>query len=132
MDDFDPLNIEGIISVPLYDESGAARRQTVSVSAYLNRKPVLINSIAEDGGYDFAQVRRFDQEHHYETRSLLTVPLFAHDDRVIGIVQLVNAGAAAAAERILIPRKFALLKHCRRRWEWCLTTPCWSPKRKIC
>ena len=94
VDDFDPLNIEGIISVPLYDESGAARRQTVSVSAYLNRKPVLINSIAEDGGYDFAQVRRFDQEHHYETRSLLTVPLFAHDDRVIGIVQLVNAGAA--------------------------------------
>lgn len=39
---------------------------------------------------EYSHSKKFDQEYHYRTRSILSFPLTNHEDKVVGVIQLVN------------------------------------------
>jgi HD-GYP domain-containing protein (c-di-GMP phosphodiesterase class II) len=43
--------------------------------------------------WGFAHDRSFDDKHHYQTRSMLTVPMISAREQVIGVIQLINKRA---------------------------------------
>lgn len=65
-----------------------------SISGYvaLNRKAVNIEDVYQLPGHvPFTFNRSFDQMANYHTQSMLTVPLVTSDDRITGVLQLINA-----------------------------------------
>lgn len=65
----------------------------------MTRKPLIIaDAYALDGAVPYGFNRSFDETARYRTRSVLTVPLMASQNRLIGVMQIINsldeAGAA--------------------------------------
>ena len=63
------------------------------VCAYsaINKKTVNIESVYKDSGFDWQGPKKYDELTGYHTESILVVPLINHDDKVIGVLQLINA-----------------------------------------
>ncbi|MCQ2496041.1 MAG: GAF domain-containing protein [Lachnospiraceae bacterium] len=80
-------NGEPIASMPPVEMDGK------SVSSYvaLNKKPINIKDVYEDESFDWQGPKRYDSITGYRTRSMLVVPLINHDNKVIGVLQLLNA-----------------------------------------
>lgn len=79
---FDPLPLE---------VDGEPNASMVVTHCVLAGTTVNITDAYDAAGYDFSGTRAFDQRTGYRTRSLLTVPMRNHEDRVIGVLQLINA-----------------------------------------
>ncbi len=77
--------------IPLFDEAGNPVVRSVVAYAALTRKSVLIADAYTAEGFDFVGAKRFDEAHNYRSTSFLTVPMTAHDDQLIGVLQLINA-----------------------------------------
>lgn len=60
-------------------------------ASVIEGKPIRIEdayNIPEDAGYKFN--RNFDKITGYRTQSVLTIPMKDHEDRIIGVIQLIN------------------------------------------
>lgn len=79
---FDPLPLE---------MDGQPNSSMVVTHCVHTGMTVNIPDAYDAAGYDFSGTRAFDQRTGYRTRSLLTVPMRNHEDRVIGVLQLINA-----------------------------------------
>ena len=76
--------------IPLYGEDGAEDYSTVAVTAVLRRQAINITD-AYHSDYDFPGTYEFDAQTTYQTKSMLTIPLQDTDDKVLGVLQLLNA-----------------------------------------
>jgi len=85
-------------SLPLFDEDGKPNTRNVTVCSLLENRTVNIPDIYTDTDFDFSDMIRFDTTKNYRTTSLLNVPLQDHEDRTIGVLQLINARSANASE----------------------------------
>ena len=65
--------------------------ENVSAYAALDKTPVNIPDIYEDGIFNFSGPRAFDAKMDYRTLSLLTVPMEDEHGDVVGVLQLINA-----------------------------------------
>ena len=63
----------------------------VVTSCVLRRRTIRIEDAYNASTYDLDGTRAFDRHTGYRTRSLLTVPMTDHENRVIGVLQLINA-----------------------------------------
>ena len=90
--------------IPMYLPDGSPNLSTVSASAALSGKTINIADAYNASMYDFSGTRRFDALNGYQSRSFLTVPMKDHEERVIGVLQLINAEAAASREIIPFDR----------------------------
>jgi HD-GYP domain-containing protein (c-di-GMP phosphodiesterase class II) len=54
-------------------------------------------------GYDFEGTREFDHRTGYRSKSMLLVPMWNHEDEVIGVLQLLNAQDPLSGEVIDFP-----------------------------
>ncbi|MBR4542272.1 MAG: GAF domain-containing protein, partial [Lachnospiraceae bacterium] len=63
------------------------------VCAYSAIKKTTINvkNVYDDSQFDWQGPRKYDSISGYHTESMLVVPLINHDDKVIGVLQLINA-----------------------------------------
>jgi HD-GYP domain-containing protein (c-di-GMP phosphodiesterase class II) len=77
--------------LPLYRPDGSENRCTVAVYAALTGKTVNIADAYDEPGFDFSGTRAIDQTTGGRSKSFLTVPLKNHEDRVVGVLQLLNA-----------------------------------------
>jgi HD-GYP domain-containing protein (c-di-GMP phosphodiesterase class II) len=77
--------------IPLYLPDGSSNLSTVSASAALSGRTINIADAYDVSEFDFSGTRRFDELNGYQSRSFLTVPMKDHEDRVIGVLQLINA-----------------------------------------
>jgi len=78
--------------IPLYDqEAGRPQERFVSTWVALHNTPVLIDDVALETRFDLSGTRRFDEQTHYKTISLLTVPMASITGDVIGVLQFFNA-----------------------------------------
>lgn len=77
--------------MPLYEENGDKILSSVVSYSALTRQSVLVEDAYQAQGFDFQGARRFDQAHGYRSTSFLTVPMTAHDDHLLGVLQLINA-----------------------------------------
>jgi PAS domain S-box-containing protein len=76
--------------VPLYIE-GKPNYSNVSSYVVLMDKTVNIEDVYEIEGFDFTGPRNYDLETGYRSKSMLVVPMKNHENRIIGVLQLLNA-----------------------------------------
>jgi|GEM_PF-305871 len=76
--------------VPLYIE-GKPNYSNVSSYVVLKDKTVNIEDVYEVDGFDFTGPRNYDAETGYRSKSMLVVPMKNHENRIIGVLQLLNA-----------------------------------------
>lgn len=75
----------------LYAEDGTPNHNNVATYAALSGKTVNIEDAYEAKDFDFSGTRAFDRTNGYQSISFLTIPLKGAEDKVLGILQLINA-----------------------------------------
>lgn len=78
-------------ALPLFDEAGHPNLSAVATYAANQRCSINIPDIYQAQGFSFSGMRQFDQQQHYRSVSLLTVPMLDHQNELIGVLQLINA-----------------------------------------
>ncbi|MFV9507351.1 MAG: alpha/beta fold hydrolase [Oscillochloridaceae bacterium umkhey_bin13] len=82
----------------LYDETtDLPLLNYVVTHAALTGQPINIPDAYDVASYDFSGTREFDARTGYRTTSVLNIPLRDSSERVIGVLQLINARDAAGA-----------------------------------
>ena len=82
---------ESIYPVKLYNDDGTKNLNNVSAVCALTGRTINIKNAYNNDEYDFSGVKGFDEKHNYHSKSFLNVPLKNHKDKVIGVLQLLNA-----------------------------------------
>ncbi|MBF0630300.1 MAG: GAF domain-containing protein [Magnetococcales bacterium] len=77
--------------IPLRLEDGTANDHMVVVRAVLEGRAFNIPDAYHVEGFDFSGTRAFDERTGYRSQSFLTVPMKNHEDKIIGVLQLINA-----------------------------------------
>lgn len=77
--------------IPLFDGRGRANVANVASHAAVLKKSVNIVDAYDTMDFDFSGTRTFDQRNGYRSTSFLTIPLVNSTDRVIAVLQLLNA-----------------------------------------
>ncbi|MDD2900327.1 MAG: GAF domain-containing protein [Desulfuromonadaceae bacterium] len=77
--------------VRLNDDSGNPNHNNVASYAALTGKTVNIADAYTAQGFDFSGTKKFDGVTGYRSQSFLTVPMRDHEDKIIGVLQLINA-----------------------------------------
>lgn len=85
-------------SIPLFNDDAEPNNLNVVVYTALNNRTVNIPDIYDDNNFDFSYIFQFDRQNNYRTKSLLNVPIQDHEDRTIGVLQLINAHSANTGE----------------------------------
>lgn len=92
------------VSLPplhLYDPlSGAPNQNNVATYAVLSAGTVNIPDAYATQDFDFSGTQRFDAQTGYRSTSFLTIPLKNVQQRVIGVLQLINAQETASGKVI--------------------------------
>jgi len=78
-------------AIPIYTEDGKANSKNISAYAAVTGETVNIPDAYEADGFDFQGTKRYDQANKYRSKSFLTVPLQNHENKIIGVLQLINA-----------------------------------------
>lgn len=89
--------------VKLYKPDGNENRANVVSHAALTHKRINIADAYEADGFDFSGTKAFDARTKYRSKSFLAIPLENTDNKVIGVLQLINAKNADTGE--IIPFK---------------------------
>ena len=76
--------------IPIH-EDGVANASMVVVNCVLLERSILIDDIYNEDSYNFSGTRAFDEKTGYRTHSVLTVPIFDFEKKIIGVIQLINA-----------------------------------------
>jgi phosphoribosyl 1,2-cyclic phosphodiesterase len=76
--------------LPLYDKNGKPNRNMASVLCAMNSKTINIDDAYKAHKFDFSGTKEFDELMGYRSKSMLVIPLFDYEDRVIGVLQLIN------------------------------------------
>ena len=97
VEDFDPLRISGLVEVPLRDKDGNLASDTPTVACFADKEMIIVKDVASNYRFDFRNTRRFDEEHDYRTKSMIMLPLPAHDGRIVGVLQMINPGESCYA-----------------------------------
>ena len=67
------------------------RKEHVCACSVLYRRLIRIDNIYDNEQYDFTGAKQYDAMTGYHTQSMMVVPLEDDKERVIGVVQLINA-----------------------------------------
>jgi signal transduction histidine kinase len=86
-----PQGSFGSQEIPLYDATGIPNHQHLCTHVYHEKKLLHIEDAYTTKDYECKGIREFDRKNSYRTISILTVPIFANNQDVIGIMQLINA-----------------------------------------
>jgi HD-GYP domain-containing protein (c-di-GMP phosphodiesterase class II) len=77
--------------IPVYDEHGNPNQANIASYTAAFKKSVNIKDAYNTTDFDFSGTRIFDTRNNYRSTSFLTIPLVNSSDRVIGVLQLINA-----------------------------------------
>ncbi len=78
--------------VKLYNpETNEPNYNNVSAYAALTGETVNIKDSYKEKGFDFSGTKGWDKKYGYRSKSFLTVPMKNHENKIIGVLQLVNA-----------------------------------------
>ncbi len=72
-------------------ESDSENHTNVASHCALSRTSVNIEDVYDAEGFDFSGTKGFDAKNGYRTKSVLTIPMLNQEQRVIGVLQLLNA-----------------------------------------
>tara|TARA_B100000029_G_scaffold514204_1_gene616142 strand:- start:157 stop:1737 length:1581 start_codon:yes stop_codon:yes gene_type:complete len=80
-----------IYPVKIYNDDGEKNIHNVAAVCALEGRTINIDDAYADKKYDFSGTKGVDEKYSYHSKSFLTVPLKNHKDKVIGVLQLINA-----------------------------------------
>ncbi|HZW12012.1 MAG TPA: HD domain-containing phosphohydrolase [Noviherbaspirillum sp.] len=80
-----------IPDIPLVNAAGEPNLDAVAAYAANTGTSVNLKDVYKADTFNFSGMRRFDEQYHYHSQSLLTVPMRNHEGEVIGVLQLINA-----------------------------------------
>ncbi|WP_321492921.1 HD domain-containing phosphohydrolase [uncultured Desulfobacter sp.] len=78
-------------SVPLYFRNGSPNMINISSCAALTGKTFNIENIYNSKEFKFSGARAYDEKTGYRSQSMLVIPMFNHENTIIGVLQLLNA-----------------------------------------
>jgi len=78
-------------NVPLLTESGDQNMANIVSRATLLGETLIVDDAYATDEFDFSGTRLFDEMTGYHSTSFLTIPMKAHSEKVIGVLQLLNA-----------------------------------------
>ena len=82
---------DAIYPVKIYNDDGTENVHNVAAVCALEGKTINIDDAYTNQEYDFSGTKGFDERNNYRSKSFLTIPLKNHKDKVIGVLQLINA-----------------------------------------
>jgi response regulator RpfG family c-di-GMP phosphodiesterase len=77
--------------IPLFDARGKALTKHVASYCAVHKRVINIQDAYHASGFDFSGTVSFDKRNQYRSKSFLTIPMVNNADRVIGVLQLINA-----------------------------------------
>ena len=77
--------------VPLFDAAGLPNHKNVASYCATTKKSVNVADAYYEPGFDFSGTKAFDERTGYRSHSFLTIPMLNNEQRVIGVLQLINA-----------------------------------------
>jgi len=77
-------------NIPVYRE-GSLNASMVVVNCVLKEETITVDDVYKEESYNFSGTRVFDETTGYRTHSVLTVPIFDFEKKIIGVIQLINA-----------------------------------------
>jgi GAF domain-containing protein len=83
-----PINFPPVV---LVDENGDPNHSNVAAHVALTGESINIPDAYQAEGFNFSGTKTFDENTGYRSTSFLTVPLKNAHDRVVGVLQLINA-----------------------------------------
>ena len=94
--DFDPLVAKGFIELPVSRGASGA----IAARCFTDREIIVVSDVETETRFDFSNVRKFDRENNYATRAMAAFPLISQEDKVIGVLQLINPDPEIAKARM--------------------------------
>ena len=76
--------------LPLYLKDGEPNLQMVAATCALSDKVINIPDVYDTEYYNFEGTKKFDKTTGYRSRSMLVIPLKNHEQKIIGVLQLIN------------------------------------------
>jgi len=76
--------------LPLYLPDGTPNKKMVAVMCALEGKIINIKDVYEAKGFSFDGTKKFDASTGYRSQSMLVIPLRDHENKIIGVLQLIN------------------------------------------
>ena len=70
---------------------GSVNSSMVVVNCVLREESINVEDVYKEDTYNFSGTRVFDETTGYRTHSVLTVPIFNFEKKIIGVIQLINA-----------------------------------------
>lgn len=98
----EPINFPPI---PLYGDDGKPNVANVASYAAVLKRSVNIADAYDRTDFDFSGTRAFDERNGYRSTSFLTIPLVNSVDRVIAVLQLLNARDRDSGEVVAFQRE---------------------------
>ena len=84
--------------VKLVNDDGEPNMHNVAACAVLKNETINIADAYSNEEFDFTGTRNFDKKTGYRSKSFLTVPMTNHENKIIGVLQLINATDAETGE----------------------------------
>ncbi|WP_418640964.1 HD domain-containing phosphohydrolase [Sulfurimonas sp. ST-27] len=76
--------------LPMHLEDGSPNKKMVAVMCALEGKVINIQDVYEAEGFSFEGTKAFDKSTGYRSKSMLVIPLRDHENKIIGVLQLIN------------------------------------------
>jgi HD-GYP domain-containing protein (c-di-GMP phosphodiesterase class II) len=77
--------------IALFDAQGKPLTKHVASYCAVHKRVINIPDAYHASGFDFSGTVSFDKRNQYRSKSFLTIPMVNNEDRVIGVLQLINA-----------------------------------------
>lgn len=78
-------------NVPLYDSDDNPNYTNVSSYVALTGQQVNVPDVYQASEFDFTGPKKYDESTGYRSQSMLVLPLRNHEEKIIGVLQLLNA-----------------------------------------
>ncbi|WP_019895610.1 HD domain-containing phosphohydrolase [Hydrogenovibrio halophilus] len=76
--------------LPLTLDDGSPNKKMVAATCALEDRVVNIEDVYQAKGFSFEGAKKFDDAMNYRSQSMLVIPLRNYEERVIGVLQLLN------------------------------------------
>ena len=76
--------------LPIFEENGKINNEMVAVVCANEKRIINIPDVYKTTKYQFDGTKDFDKSTSYHSKSMLVIPLINHDNKVIGVLQLIN------------------------------------------
>ncbi|MBI4383523.1 MAG: DUF429 domain-containing protein [Nitrospinae bacterium] len=95
------IRMGGLGGVPISFPPVELANTNVSAYVALTGVPVNIPDVYDYKPFDFTGPKKFDEKMGYRTKSMLVVPMKNYEDRVIGVIQLLNASNPKKTDEVV-------------------------------